>query len=124
MGPRDQGAIWYAIGNDCLTTQRRAAKDAPGRLEKLALLEAWLALPEGTKCGYTAQEVLELAMEEGPAFEQLRLALMPLGEKGKLPTSSRLGYKLRAMKLENLDGKRFQEKGKRHQAIIWIVEKV
>jgi hypothetical protein len=119
-----RGAVWYATGNDCLTTQRRAAADSPARLEKLALLEAWLALPEGSRHGYTAQEVLELAMEEGPAFEQLRAALMPLGDKGKLPTSSKLGYKLRAMKLENVAGKRFQDREKRHQATVWIVEKL
>jgi putative DNA primase/helicase len=119
-----RGAVWYATGNDCLTTQRRAAKDAPGRLEKLALLEAWVSLPRGATDGYTAQEVLEIAAQEGPEFEQIRSALMPLGEKGKLPTSSKLGYKLRAWKLENVGGFRFRDKEMRHRVAVWIVEKL
>ena len=119
-----RGAVWYATGNDCLTTQRRAAADSPARLEKLALLEAWLSLPEGTRDGYTAQEVLSLAADSNPMFDQLRAAFVPLGDKGKLPTIRVLGCKLRAMKLENVAGKRFREKEKRHQATVWVVEKL
>jgi hypothetical protein len=120
-----RGAVWYATGNDCLTTQRRAAADAPDRLVKLALLEAWFALPDGSGSGYTAQEAVALvAGDDGPAYEQFRSALMPLGSKGKPPTSNQLGYKLRAMKLENVGGQRFRDVGKRHQATVWTVEKL
>jgi putative DNA primase/helicase len=119
-----RGAVWYANGNDCLTTQRRAADESPRRLEKLALLEAWQSLPDGATTGYTAQEVLELAEEERPDLEQIRAALMPLGSKGKLPTAAQLGYKLRAMKLENVGGYRFMEVAKRHQATVWAARKV
>ncbi len=119
-----RAAVWFATGNDCLTTQRRAAADAPDRLEKLALLEAWLSLPEGSRDGYTVQEALELADDGGPGSAQLRAALLPLGEKGKLPTTSKLAYKLRAMKLENVGGQRFADKGKRRMAIVWIVQKL
>jgi putative DNA primase/helicase len=119
-----RGAVWYATGNDPLATQRRAAKDAPGRLEKLAMLEAWLSLPRGSTDGYTAQEVIEIASDASPMYEQIRSALMPLGDKGKLPTSNKLGYKLRAWKLENVSGLRFKDNGMRHRVAVWIVEKL
>ena len=45
------GAVWYATDEDCLTTQRHAAAESPERLEKLALLEGWSQLPDGTDRG-------------------------------------------------------------------------
>jgi len=53
-----RGAVWFATGNDCLTTQRKAATDSPDRLEKLALLDGWAQLPNGDTTGHTLAEAI------------------------------------------------------------------
>lgn len=114
-----RGAVKFARDIDCLTTQRGAANDSPERSEKLALLEAWSSLPEGgtNGAGVTAAEARELA-EQGP-YATLREALLNLSRDSKLPTSSKIGFKLRAMAGQNIGGWKFENSGVKHHAVLW-----
>ncbi|HKI19814.1 MAG TPA: hypothetical protein VKA15_18140, partial [Isosphaeraceae bacterium] len=120
-----RGAVWFARGIDCLTTQKQAAKDSPERQEKLALLEAWSALPEGGDkgAGVTAAEAREFA--EQALYLPLREALLNLSKDSKLPTSSKIGFKLRSMKGQNIGGSKFHNRGEnRNKITLWGVDRV
>jgi hypothetical protein len=123
--------LWFATGDDCLTTQRQAADDSPKRLEKLALLEGWRSLPKGSTDGHTVQEMVELVFlkdEKGrpidSPYPKMYSALLGIGGKNGIPSSTRVGQKLRGMRMENVGGFRFQEGAKRDNTIVWFVHKV
>jgi hypothetical protein len=130
-----RGAVFFAIGNDCLTNQRKAATDSPERAEKLALLEAWNNLPRGgnSGAGVTASEARTLA-EEIPdtaskagiptQYPALREALLNLSRDSKLPSNRSIGNKLRAMNGQNIGGFKFMSVGASHQAALWIACKL
>jgi putative DNA primase/helicase len=130
-----RGAVWFATGNDCLTNQRKAATDSPERAEKMALLEAWHALPRGGNdgAGVTAAEARTLAEEiPGTAskpgiptqYPALREALLNLSRDSKLPSNRTIGNKLRAMNGQNIGGFKFTSVGVSHQAALWIACKL
>ena len=97
--PIVRGAVWWATGEDCCTTRKTAAAEAPERLNKIALLEAWKALPGGGPDGpgVTIEEACEFA---SPTFNcstgktapepypELRRALLRFSPDGKLPGHS------------------------------------
>jgi hypothetical protein len=58
-----RGAVTFAIGTDPLKTLRAAAEEAPERLDRLALIQAWRTLPGGERPGdgLTAAEAGKLA---------------------------------------------------------------
>jgi len=130
-----RGAVWFATGEDCLTTQRAATADSPERLEKLALMEAWHAIPEGGSDGkgITAVKARDLA-EDIPArgnqpavstqYPELREALLELSDGSKLPSSNKIGYKIRAMKGQIIGGLRFEKAGEEHRTVLWRVRKL
>ncbi len=130
-----RGAVWFASGADCLTTQRETAGDSPERAEKLALLEAWRALPFGgdNGTGVTVSEARELASEI-PAtashsgvptqYPALRDALLNLSRDSKLPINNKIGQKIRSMNGQNIGGFMFKSVGLKHQATLWIACKL
>jgi len=129
-----RGAVWFATERDCLATQRKATADSPERAVKLALLQAWFDLPGGGPGGdgVTAGEARELA-EHIPAAKgqpmistrhpELREALLDLSSDSKLPSSRKIGDKIRAMQRQNIAGLRFEKSGTKHQAVRWRVSK-
>ena len=115
-------AVWFATGNDCLTTQRQATAGSPERIKKLALIEAWKNLPDQGK-GITAAEAVKMAKERVQAYDskgnaindknapqvypELASALLELGWKGDLIDSNKLGYLIRGIQNQNLGGFKF-----------------
>jgi hypothetical protein len=119
-----RGAVWYATGNDCLHTQRQAAAESPERLDKLALLEGWAQLPDGTDRGLTVQEAV-LAVEGDPrSYSMLHAAFLRMSKDGKMPTIKQIGYRIRAMSGQNIGGLKFQKYGDRDHSTLWTVVKV
>jgi hypothetical protein len=119
-----RGAVWYATGIDCLTTQRKRAKEMPDRISKAALLEGWKELdPIGT--GKTVEEALQAANDQPINFATLRSAFMGISKDGKLPSVSRISYKLRALKNMPVNRMRFESLGKnRSHQVLWVVRDV
>ena len=118
------GAVWYATGEDCLTTQRQAAAESPERLEKLALLEGWSQLPDGTDRGLTAQEAVQAVEGDPRGYSMLHAAFLRMSKDGKMATIKQIGYRIRAMSGQNIGGLKFQKCGERDHAAVWRVAKV
>jgi len=121
-----RAAVWFSTGVDCLDTQRAASIDSPERRQKLSLLAAWKALPD-QKHGLTCAEVCRLASltkDEKPVHQDLFDTLLELGWKGKIIEIGRLGYKVRSMKNEIVEGLRFQSTGENraHQTMWSAIE--
>jgi hypothetical protein len=121
--PIVRGAVWFATGNDCLTTQRQAAQEMPGRADKLALLEGWGELPGGTDNGLTVEEAMSLVESQPGMFPMLHSAFQRMTKEGKSPTLRQIGNKIRAMHGQNVGGHKFQKTGERAHAAIWRVVK-
>jgi len=120
--PVIRGAVWFATGNDCLTTQRQAAKEMPDRLDKLALLEGWSQLPGGTDKGLTVEEALREVESNAEKYRALHSALIRISRDGKLPSIRQIGNRIRAMQRQNTGGKMFQACGEdRDGARLWRV---
>jgi putative DNA primase/helicase len=121
-----RGAVWFVTGNDCLHTQREAAKDSPERLDKLALLEGWAQLPEGdgTGKGLTVDAAISLATGSPVQFAMLHGAVMKLlGKDGKTPSGSRVGCRIRSLQ-QNVGGFQFQRCGEENHSTLWRVIKI
>jgi hypothetical protein len=119
--PIVRGAVWYATGVDCLTTQRKRAKEMPDLINKTALLEGWKQLdPAGD--GKTVQEALEAVDSDPVRYATLKSAFLSVSKDGKLPSVYRIGYKLRAMKKTPICRMRFEKCGEtRNGAVVWKV---
>jgi hypothetical protein len=119
-----RGAVWYATGNDCLHTQRQAAAESPERLEKLALLEGWSQLPDGTDRGLTVQEAVQAVEGNPQAYSMLHAAFLRMSKDGKMPGLRQIGNRIRAMSGQNNGGLKFQKCGESDHAAVWRVTKV
>ena len=122
-----RGAVTFAIGTDPLKTLRAAAEEAPERLDRLALIQAWRTLPGGERPGdgLTAAEAGKLAApdrESGvskyPVYYDV---LLRLGRDGKPATPGSIGNRIRGMKHNNTGGFMFESNGLKHQAQVWRV---
>jgi hypothetical protein len=123
--PIVRGAVWWVTGIDCLTTQRNRAKKMPDRINKTALLEGWKELdPE--REGKTVQEALDAVNGDNAArYATLKSAFMAISKDGKLPSVTRIGAKLRAMKKTPIGRMCFEKCGEtRDGAVAWRVIKV
>jgi Bifunctional DNA primase/polymerase, N-terminal len=119
-----RGAVWFATGNDCLHTQRQAAAESPERADKLALLEGWSQLPDGTDRGLTITDAM-LAVEGDPrSFAMLQASFLRMSKDGKMPTAKQIGNRIRAMNGQNIGGQQFQRCGEKDHYAIWRVTKV
>ncbi|MFI5460423.1 MAG: hypothetical protein ACHRXM_33825 [Isosphaerales bacterium] len=119
--PVIRGAAWWVTGVDCLTTQRKRAKEMPDRLNKTALLQGWKELDPGGK-GKTAQEALEALDKQPEKYPILKSALLGISKDGKLPNVNRIGAKLRAMKKTPICGMRVQKCPEdRDGTTVWVV---
>jgi hypothetical protein len=122
-----RGAVWFATGRDCLATQRGAARVAPERQRKLALLFVWQKLPVGGADGkgVTAAQAIGWAMDQWTAedstFRHLREVLKEVGEKGQVITSPQLGSLLRGLKGNPIGGLTLESPGDRHKTTLWRV---
>jgi hypothetical protein len=128
-----RGAVWYATERDCNATRRQAADDAPERLDRLALLEAWAALPDGGEKGrgVTAGEAHKYASPcppsrsgtspEPPEYPDLADALMRFSKDGKIPPPRTIGNLIRAMAGRNIGKLVFRKAGVDHQSALWRV---
>ena len=133
-----RGAVMWSYGKDPCETRREAADESPERLQRLALLEAWKMLPE-SEDGWTCNEVIKECGEVIRAWEAPKTtthvsdpdptgvwkvvidAVRGVSRNGDLPSSLALGKTIAAMKGVNIDGKRFESAGKKHQAQAWKV---
>lgn len=116
-----RGAVWFATGRDCCVTRRKAADEAPERLDKLALLEGWAELPDGRTCGHTVEHALRLIQESPERFATLRSAFTRRSRDGKLPTPRQIGNLIRGMKGAKFDKMAFEKAGERNRSACWIV---
>jgi hypothetical protein len=114
-----RGAVWFATGNDCLATQREAAKDSPDRLQKLALLEGWSQLPDGKEAGVTLAEAIRFVEHEPLVYSMLHAAFMAMSKDSKLPGNKAIGNKIKSMNYQNIGGWRFEKMGERDHSALW-----
>jgi hypothetical protein len=130
--PIVRGAAWYATGLDCNTTRRKAAEDSQERISRIALLEAWQAMPGCAAPGHgmTSLKAFRLAAETDGATPpnlknpDLADALLAFGKDGKPASSRTIGNTLRGIAGRNLDGKMFVTTGKEGGCFIWTVKTV
>jgi hypothetical protein len=117
-----RGAVWFASKNDCLTTQRKATVESPERQERLALLEGWAELPEGTGKGHTADEAIEMATGDPKKYGTLNAALMRLSRDNKPPTRKQVGRALLGLYRMPVGNMRIEKNGEtRDHATIWRI---
>jgi hypothetical protein len=103
-----RGAVWFATGNDCLETQRTASTEAPERIEKMALLDGWQELPDGTTKGHTVKEAVEL-VRDGPAiYSKLSDAFSNFPGKNGQPDGKAIGLRLRGMRGQIFSGMKLE----------------
>jgi hypothetical protein len=119
-----RGAVWYATGNDCLSTQRKAAMESPDRLQKLALLEGWSQLPDGQGAGLTVAEALKAVEETPVVYAMLHGALMAMSKDSKLPGSKPVGNKIRSIQDQNIGGWRFEKTTEKDHSTLWRVREL
>ena len=119
-----RGAVWFATDADCLHTQRQAAMESPERLDKLALLEGWSQLPDGTDKGLTVQEAVKVVEERPEIYPTLYSAFLRMSKDGKMPAIKQIGNRIRAMNGQNTGGQRFQICGHKAHYAVWRVTKV
>jgi hypothetical protein len=114
-----RGAVWFATGNDCLTTQRKASSESPERLEKLALVEGWAKLPGGQDRGLTAADARAFVEEQPELYATLHSVFMAMSKDSKLASSHKIGLKIRAMGGQNHGGRRFEKNGESKGSVVW-----
>ncbi len=123
-----RGAVSYATGCDPCRTRREAAEESPERVQKLALLEGWRALPDGSDggAGISVQEALRQVKddEKGVRYGALRDALVAMTRDGSLPGVRNLGNTIRAMKGATLGDLKFEKAGEKQRTALWRVVKV
>lgn len=124
-----RGAVWYATGRDCNATRRQAAEESPERLDRLALLEAWAALPQGgpNGRGVTAEDAGRLAAGEHGAptdYPALADALTRFSHDGRIPNARKIGNLLRSMGDRNIGGMAFRVRGHFRRSALWHVARV
>jgi len=119
-----RGAVWFATGNDCLTTQRKTAADSPDRLEKLALLDGWAQLPDGDTTGITLAEAIREVEGNPTRFAPLHGVLMAMSKDSKMPSNKAIGNKIRSMNEQNIGGRRFEKNGEKDHSTLWRARKV
>lgn len=124
-----RGAVWFSTGWDCNTTRRKAAEESPDRLNKLALLEAWKALPGGSLEGWglTAEEAHRMAFGAGsstpPTHPSLVDVFLRFSRDGK--TSPRTtGNIIRGMRGQNIGGFAFKSDRDKRRSLLWYVAQV
>jgi hypothetical protein len=130
--PIVRGAVWWATGADCCQTRKAAAAEAPERLNKIALLEAWRALPGGgpTGPGVTLEEACKLATPtfnystgstSPEPYPELRQALLRFSPDGKLPSTQVLSHVIRSLKSYKINGLAFAVFDTVKHAVKWHV---
>jgi hypothetical protein len=119
-----RGAVKFATGNDCLSTQRKAALDSPDRLQKLALLEGWAQLPEGKAIGLTVAEALKAVDDDQDAYPMLHGAFAAMSKDSKMPSNRTIGNKIASMNQQNIGGWRFEKAGEKDHATLWRARKL
>ena len=119
-----RGAVWSATDADCLHTQQQAAMESPERLDKLALLEGWSQLPDGTDKGLTVQEAVKVVEDRPEIYPTLYSAFLRMSKDGKMPAIKQIGNRIRAMNGQNTGGQRFQICGHKAHYAVWRVTKV
>jgi hypothetical protein len=111
-----RGAIHFATGNDCLTTQRKATESQPDRTDKAALLAGWLEIDPERK-GMTIEEVLDAVRDDmevskkqntPPTWPVLKNALLAISRDSKLPSVDQVKYKIRSMRKTPINKMRFE----------------
>ena len=117
-----RAAVWYATGRDCNTTRRKAAEDAPDRLARVALLDAWQVMPgcSPTGRGMTALEACRLA--NLPENADLADVLLAFSKDGSPPSQGTIGNVIRAIAGCNIRGKLFQKAGEYKGSALWRVQ--
>lgn len=126
-----RGAVWFATEWDCNATRRKAADNAPERLDRLSLLEAWDSLPGGSwgEKGITAAQAYDMAChtegvaDKKPVYPKLVNALMQFSRDGRIPSSRIIGNQIRAMDLRNIGGLKFKKAGEDGHVALWVVLK-
>jgi hypothetical protein len=119
-----RGAVWYATGWDCNETRKRAAEESPDRLNRLALLEAWAAIPDGGHDGrgLTSEQAYRLATtSDSEKAVDLADAFARFGRDNKPPSTKVIGNTIRGMEGRNICGRAFQKCGNRKHAALWRV---
>jgi hypothetical protein len=120
-----RGAVWYAMDADCLVTQQQATAESPDRLDKLAILEGWARLPGGATDGLTIDEALEMARPDdkgSSSYPELSNAFLRMSKDGKYATVRRVSYRFRALRGQNIGGRRLVKSGERNHSTLWRVE--
>lgn len=116
-----RGAVWFATSLDCCDTRKKAADEAPERMEKLALLEAWREIPGGgdNAGGLTVEKALQAAMQdtEGALYQ----AFMKRSRDGKTPDIRRVGNFIRGIKGSVTGGLKFEKAGEERRSVKWRV---
>lgn len=120
-----RGATFYATGCDPVQNMRSAAKDAPERMERLALLESWRELDGGGNDGpgCTADDAIGAVSKFPEKHPNLHAALCRMTKDGKLPTVRALGLKLRGLSGRTIDSFRLEKVGEHRHTSLWRVVK-
>jgi hypothetical protein len=122
-----RGAVWFATGWDCNKSRKTAAAEAPDRLRKIALLEAWAAIPNAMSPGpgVTTADAHAYASEREsnstPKHPQVHAAFMAFSKDGKLPSPDSIGRWIGGMKDTPLGGKKFVKNGTDCGLGVWQV---
>ena len=106
-----RGAVWFATDSDCVETQRKAHAESPERQDKLALLEGWRELPDGTSEGLSVQQAMVTVQDNPALYPTLHSAFSRFGKGGKPPSHQAIQYKLRGMHDQNIGGMKFEKCG-------------
>ncbi len=121
-----RGAVWYATGRDCRTTQKETEADSLERNENLALLEGFSELPgsKRNERGVTSEKAIKLVEADPDRYQTLRSSLMSRGRAGKMADSRQLGNLLRAMADTPVGGfKLVRHPILQRHAVAWIVDR-
>jgi hypothetical protein len=125
-----RGAVWFATGWDCNRSRKVAAEEAPDRLKKLALLEAWESIPGGAADGegITVREAYARAQKKDPegrhVHQDLHDAFMAFSKDEKFPSQETIGRRIGGMCEVVLDKKKFTKVGTCKHAAVWKVLRV
>jgi hypothetical protein len=122
-----RGAVWFATGWDCNRSRKAAAAEAPERLKRLALLDAWESIPGGGGDGggirvRSAHERATTTDDAGKILHpDLHDAFMGFGKDGKFPSTETIGRTIGGMAEVLLDGKMFRKMKTDKRVAIWKV---